>query len=111
MDPILIGSLVAAAAVYAPGSRGRQGPTARQQPWFYPGWTIAALALISPLCNLSVALFSARVGQHSGLSLVAAPRVALGRPGAALTSVFPKLVWMRDLLGASDDLEGWRQSV
>lgn len=28
------------------------------------GWLIAAIAFLSPLCALSVALFSARVGQH-----------------------------------------------
>ncbi|RYJ04478.1 MAG: cytochrome c oxidase assembly protein [Acetobacteraceae bacterium] len=45
------------------------------------GWTVLALALVSPLCSLSVALFSARVGQHLVILLAAAPLLALGLPG------------------------------
>ena len=45
------------------------------------GWTVTAFALISPLCALSVALFSARIAQHMLLILVAAPLVALALPG------------------------------
>lgn len=44
------------------------------------GWLVAAAALLSPLCALSVALFSARVAQHMILLLVAAPLVASGLP-------------------------------
>jgi len=48
------------------------------------GWAVVVAALMSPLCNLSMALFSARVGQHVLMSLVAAPliAVAMGSPGA-----------------------------
>lgn len=53
------------------------------------GWAVAAACLISPLCALSVALFSARVAQHMILMLVAAPLIAAAWPkrGAA------NLVW------------------
>jgi putative membrane protein len=44
------------------------------------GWAMAAIALLSPLCALSVALFAARVAQHMLLMLVAAPLIALGWP-------------------------------
>lgn len=44
------------------------------------GWLVASAALISPLCALSVALFSARVSQHMILLLVAAPLIAIGLP-------------------------------
>jgi putative membrane protein len=44
------------------------------------GWLVAAIALVSPLCALSVALFSARVGQHMILVLIAAPLIALALP-------------------------------
>jgi putative membrane protein len=44
------------------------------------GWLIAAAALLSPLCALSVALFSARIAQHMILTLVAAPLIAMGLP-------------------------------
>ncbi len=42
------------------------------------GWLLLALAFISPLCNLSVALFSARVTQHMVIALIAAPMIARG---------------------------------
>jgi putative membrane protein len=42
------------------------------------GWLLLLLAFISPLCNLSVALFSARVTQHMAITLVAAPLIARG---------------------------------
>jgi putative membrane protein len=44
------------------------------------GWLVAAAALLSPLCALSVALFSARVAQHMLLVLVAAPLIAIALP-------------------------------
>ena len=55
---------------------------------FYGGWLIAALALISPLCPLSVSLFSARVAQHMMLILLAAPLVVAGRSASALAAAF-----------------------
>jgi putative membrane protein len=39
------------------------------------GWAIATIAFISPICPLSVALFSARIAQHMVLMLVAAPLI------------------------------------
>ena len=42
------------------------------------GWLILSIAFISPLCNLSVALFSARVTQHMVIVLLAAPLIARG---------------------------------
>jgi putative membrane protein len=54
------------------------------------GWLVAAAALISPLCALSVALFSARVGQHMILLLVAAPLIAAGAP---VWLVRARLLW------------------
>jgi putative membrane protein len=48
---------------------------------FSGGWTIATLALVSPLCPLSVSLFSARASQHMLLTMIAAPLVAAGLEG------------------------------
>ncbi len=93
LDPILLAALVALAGLYALGAMrlerrargaGLGGLSHREQAAFYVGWTLAAVALVSPLCALSVSLFSARVGQHMLLVLVAAPLVAIGRPFAAL---------------------------
>lgn len=74
-DPVLLACLVLlASAHYLRLSRGERWRTLAAM----SGWAIVALALISPLCNLSVALFSARVGQHMILTLIGAPLVALG---------------------------------
>ncbi|MBR0650201.1 cytochrome c oxidase assembly protein [Roseomonas terrae] len=73
------------------------------------GWVLLAFALVSPLCNLSVALFSARVGQHLVILLAAAPLLALGlsaprrpqAPGgiAAAAACFAVLLWVWHLPG------------
>ncbi len=72
------------------------------------GWGILALALVSPLCSLSVALFSARVGQHLLILLVAAPLLALGLPAprrqtiggiGAAAAAFAVALWVWHLPG------------
>ena len=73
------------------------------------GWAVLALALVSPLCSLSVALFSARVGQHLVILLAAAPLLALGLPAprreagpggiAAAAAAFAVLLWFWHLPG------------
>ncbi len=47
---------------------------------FWSGWTVLALALVSPLHPLGEALFSAHMVQHEILMLVAAPLLVLSRP-------------------------------
>jgi putative membrane protein len=93
LDPILIAALLTALALYLIGVVRFAGPGANIPRWrriaFAAGWATAAAALISPLCALSVSLFSARVGQHMILSLVAAPLVMLGRPGVSLARLWP----------------------
>ena len=76
LDPLLLGTLGAVATVYFGVCRRDIFTFATA--WFATGWLVLVLALISPLCNLSVALFSARVGQHMLLTLVAAPTIAAG---------------------------------
>src|SRR5690606_24118390 len=93
LDPGLLAGLIGSAAWYGYGRRiaeqpGHEGVMARTQPiYFYTGWVIATLAFISPLCALSVALFSARVGQHMILVLIAAPLIMLGRPETAFAAI------------------------
>ncbi len=43
------------------------------------GWAVLAAALLTPLCNLSVALFAARAAQHVLITLVAAPLLVMAR--------------------------------
>jgi len=76
LDPILVAALLLAAAAYAIAVTGR-APRSRQA-MVYCGWAVAAAAVISPLCPLSVSLFSARVTQHMLLAFVAAPLIASG---------------------------------
>lgn len=78
LDPVLLVALLGVALGYYLWS-SRAG--SRREAWLFGwGWATTALALTSPLCALSVSLFSARVGQHMILTLVAAPLVALGLP-------------------------------
>ena len=85
-DPLLLVALVAAAIAYLwlMGSIASPSPGVRRRrtACFYAGWATAAAALVSPLCALSVSLFSARVGQHMVLETIAAPLVAFGMPTA-----------------------------
>ena len=63
-----------------------------------------ALALLSPLCALAVALFSARVGQHILIMLVAAPLLAWGwrlraPPLPVAAGVMAAALWLWHLPG------------
>jgi len=75
LDPILIAALLALAFLHLYVSETRRARLLASA-----GWCIAAAALISPLCALSVALFSARIGQHMVLVLLAAPLIASAWP-------------------------------
>ena len=70
LDPVLIGSLLILAGLHVRAVR-RSGVAG----YVAGGWLIAAAALTSPLCALSVSLFSARIGQHMVLILIAAPLI------------------------------------
>ena len=94
LDPVLIAALLAVLVIYGVGARRAKGHADTIPAWrraaFVTGWATAAAALISPLCALSVSLFSARVAQHMILSLAAAPLVMLGRPGLSLANLWPE---------------------
>lgn len=103
LDPVLITALVVILGLYVIGLRRTRGKAVDLRPWrpwaFIAGWTTLTLALISPLCPLSVSLFAARVGQHMVLSLFAAPLLVLGRPGEILGRFWPGVsAWRRGLL-------------
>ncbi len=82
----MIAALLLTAVAYVAGAEKARIPIVARI-CFYVGWSLTALALVSPLCPLSVSLFAARVGQHMALTLIAAPLVALGQPCAALQSL------------------------
>jgi putative membrane protein len=75
LDPVLMACLAVLALTHL-----IQVKNGTQRHSVMLGWLVAAAALVSPLCALSVALFSARISQHMVLLLIAAPLVALGLP-------------------------------
>lgn len=75
LDPVLIAALLLVGGWHM--SRLDQA-SRKVKSSVLAGWILTGLAFVSPLCNLSVALFSARVGQHMVLVLAAAPLVAAG---------------------------------
>jgi len=78
LDPVLLAllaMLLVAGWLAMRRSAGR-GPRAA----FLGAWGLASAALVSPLCALSVALFSARATQHMVLLVIAAPLLALALP-------------------------------
>src|SRR3954453_3812937 len=87
-DPTLIAAFIAIAALYSIGVRNAGILRGREQLLFLVGLLIAAAALMSPLCNLSVALFAARVTQHMVLTLVAVPLLIMGRAELAFAALF-----------------------
>lgn len=52
----------------------------RRQLAFAGAWLLAVVLFVSPICALSVALFSVRVGHHVALTMILAPLVALALP-------------------------------
>ncbi|MDE2488574.1 MAG: cytochrome c oxidase assembly protein [Alphaproteobacteria bacterium] len=91
LDPVLIGLLLAVLGLYWAGARLAGVPRGRRLS-FYAGWALSTAALISPLCPLSVALFSARVGQHMFLTTIAAPIVVIGRPQDAVGALWRRIM-------------------
>ena len=86
-EPWAIVVLVASLGVYVLGARriarrrthgpgGRRGRTLA----FFAGWTVLALALLSPIHALGSVLLSAHMVQHEVLMAVATPLLVLGRP-------------------------------
>ncbi len=120
--PVLIGVLLLGAAATLMLAR-RDG---RRVAWPVAGWAMLALALVSPLCSLSVALFSVRVTQHLVVVLGAAPLLAVTfmrlrlvrwAGTAAPAACFAVLLWLWHLPGpylatfAADGVAYWMMHV
>jgi putative membrane protein len=80
LDPVLMISLCLLCAWQLWAARRSAIDPRTRQVVALTGWLIAASAFLSPLCALSVALFSARAAQHMILVLVAAPLIAMAWP-------------------------------
>jgi len=88
LDPFLLAGLVAA---WAFGFwRLAKGP---RRTSYFAGLAITAIMFVSPLCALSMALFSARVGQHLVLTLIAAPLLARAFNGRRVSPMAAAIVF------------------
>jgi len=95
-DPLLIAAL---ALLLVVGWRG-----AMHRPALLAGMALLAVALLSPICAIAVALFSARVGQHMLIILGAAPLLAMAlrwqAPSAPVSAaLFAGALWAWHLPG------------
>jgi putative membrane protein len=78
LDLALLGLLAALCAWHAVHFRVFARSSSRlRQTAFVSGWFVLIASLVSPLCALSVSLFSARVTQHMLIAAIAAPLLAL----------------------------------
>ena len=95
-DPGVVAPLVLSAALYARGAMRHRGLGAREKFCFWAGWSMLALALVSPLHRLGEVLFSAHMLQHEILMLVAAPLMVLSKPLVTFLWAMP-FEWRRRL--------------
>jgi putative membrane protein len=77
LDPGLLLALLVVAGAAAWLLRRAAGS---RQLAFGAGWGLMVVLFVSPLCALTVALFSARVGHHVALTMLVAPLLALALP-------------------------------
>jgi putative membrane protein len=95
-DPLILGPLYAVGLVYLLGANRlwrRAGFGRGTRGWqiasFWAGWTVLALALLSPLHWLSERLLSAHMIEHELIMAVAAPLLVLSRPLGVFLWAFP----------------------
>ena len=96
LDPGILIPLVLTALLYLRGAKRIHGVSSKQRLYFWAGWSLLCVALLSPLHPLGAALFSAHMSQHELLMVVAAPLLVLARPLVALMWGAP-LRWRRPL--------------
>ena len=90
--------LLVSAALYARGAirlTGKQTLPARDIVAFALGWLTVAIALLSPLHQLSEELFSAHMVQHELLMAIAAPLLVIGKPALVMVSALPRRARLR----------------
>jgi putative membrane protein len=100
-DPWIITPLYLSGLLYLVGTsrlwrRAGHGRGVRywQAASFWCGWTVLALALLSPLHWLGERLFTAHMVEHELLMVVAAPLLAVARPTGAMLWALPQS-WRR----------------
>ncbi len=110
-EPAITVPLALAAVLYARGTKAlwkragtAHGVRVREVAAFAAGWLVLALALLSPLHEMSETLFSAHMVQHELLMAVAAPLIVLGRPLVPFLWSIPA-AWRRGVARAFSS--GW----
>ncbi len=95
-DPWLVAPLFAVGIAFLLGTRNLwraagvgRGLKIKQVAAFWAGWSILALALVSPLHWLGEHLFTAHMIEHELLMIAAAPLLAYARPSGALPWSLP----------------------
>src|SRR5437764_11770747 len=84
LDPGIVIPLALTALLYLRGAKGEHGVSRNQKFYFWTGWILLCVALLSPLHPLGEALFSAHMAQHELLMVVVAPLLVLACPLVAL---------------------------
>ncbi len=95
-DPGVVIPLLLSAFLYFRGARRHRGLRVREKLCFWAGWSMLALALVSPLHPVGEVLFSAHMVQHEILMLVAAPLMVISRPLVTFLWALP-FEWRRGL--------------
>lgn len=105
-NPLVVATLVAAAALVGRGTLRLRGQTRRcshgralRTGAFAAGWLALALALVSPLHAWGERLFTAHMVEHEIVMAVAAPLLVLGRPLGPALWAFPATA--RHAIGAA----------
>ncbi|ACA17399.1 conserved hypothetical protein [Methylobacterium sp. 4-46] len=95
-DPRVLAPLSVSAVLFLVGTVrlwGRAGHGRGVRRWqvacFWSGWTVLALALLSPLHGWGERLFTAHMVEHELLMVIAAPLLVLARPGSAMLWALP----------------------
>lgn len=78
-EPMVLAGLILSGGLYWRGWR-RSVASRREAFAFWTGWSLLALALVSPLHRMGGALLWAHMAQHELIMVAAAPLLVLGRP-------------------------------
>lgn len=90
-EPGVVSTLFVVAALYVSGRR-RLGPASRGAVFFWTGWAMLVVALVSPMHPWGQVFFSVHMVQHEVLMVVAAPLLVLGRPLRVMLRALPPSV-------------------
>ncbi|HEU5078925.1 MAG TPA: cytochrome c oxidase assembly protein [Opitutaceae bacterium] len=100
-EPGVVLPLFVAGALYAAGLSHMPKRLKRDAVYFYGGWLLLFVALVSPIHRLGAWLFSVHMTQHELLMVGAAPLLVLGRPGVIMLRALPGS-WARGAVAGAE---------